>query len=1037
MGTITSGIGLVSGINSKDIIDQLISIEERPKNLLKTRIEGVNQQKLAYTELSTRLTGLRLSATNLQKPSFFQNATANSSDEGVITATASKGAAVGSYQFQVARLVTSQQLVGRGFKDPSSTPVGAGQVTIEVGGGEVTTDNNLADLLGGQGISRGLIRITDRSGTSAVVDTTDAVTLDDVIKKINTSLDINVKAEISGDTLRLTDRTGKTTSKLSVQDVGTTTTAADLGLAATAGGNTLTGTGLNNLGRSTNLATLGDGRGLSNTDGADLRLTLSDGTKIDVDLASATTVGDAIDLINTAAAGKANITIPANGKGFQVKDLTNAPGGGGGAGFSITSLGSSTAASDLGLDVAAAGKTLTGDAVLARVGSVLVSSLNGGRGFDLGTISIKNRSGTSTDIDLSGAKSLQTAIDLINNSGAKVTAGVNSSGNGLQLTDTSNGGGTLVISDKVGTTAKEFGLSGTYDANQTLVKGANLQRQWLGENTLLSTFNGGKGAAPGRIKISASDGTFRNISIDPQADVHAGDVLAKINAAFGGKVVARINDNGDGLQLADAAGGTLKLKVEELDGSAAAGLNIKGEAAAVGTGGTINGSFEKTIDISATDTLADVQSKINTLGYGVSANIINDGSTAAPYRLSLNARGTGRQGRVTFDAGTTNLDTRTLVQAQDAAVFVGSSDAQQPLLITASSNSISGVIRGVNIDLHGVSDKPVTINVARDSTNVTDELQKFTDTFNELEGKIKEYTKFDTDTLTRGILLGDGSAQQVETTIYSMLNSLVTQGGKYKLLSQVGLRVGQDGLLSFDKEKFASAYADDEDGVAALFSSTNDIISRSTALTQLNRGTGVQTTPGKPDFQAALKDGTRLDVVLGQVSSIGDVIDAINAAAGDRLRASLTDDGQLAVSDLTTGAGAFTLTQQNGSQALFDLKLGGQPADAQGTITGIKLVTDLQIGTDRGGGLGTIFQDRINKLIDPVNGLLTRSNKTLDQRTDVFQSRIDQLDVVLEKKRTRLQTQFANLESVLSGLQNQQQALGQISNVQTASKPSG
>src|SRR6476620_2784109 len=111
MGRISSSVGLVSGINSKDIIDQLMALEARPKDLLQTRIDGINQQKLAYTDLSTRLTSLRINGQSLNKPSTFQGATSTSSDESVATATATPGAAVGSYEIQVARLVTTQQAV--------------------------------------------------------------------------------------------------------------------------------------------------------------------------------------------------------------------------------------------------------------------------------------------------------------------------------------------------------------------------------------------------------------------------------------------------------------------------------------------------------------------------------------------------------------------------------------------------------------------------------------------------------------------------------------------------------------------------------------------------------------------------------------------------------------------------------------------------------------------------------------------------------------------------------------------------------------
>src|SRR5690349_12972888 len=115
MGRITSGVGLVSGINSKDIIDQLISLESQPKTQLQSRIDATNQQKLAYTDLTARLSGLRITSQSLKKPSTFQASSTSSSDEDVLTATAANGAAVGTYQFQVARLVTTQQGVSGGF----------------------------------------------------------------------------------------------------------------------------------------------------------------------------------------------------------------------------------------------------------------------------------------------------------------------------------------------------------------------------------------------------------------------------------------------------------------------------------------------------------------------------------------------------------------------------------------------------------------------------------------------------------------------------------------------------------------------------------------------------------------------------------------------------------------------------------------------------------------------------------------------------------------------------------------------------------
>src|SRR3954453_294580 len=155
MGRISTGIGLISGINSKDIIDQLIAIEQQPKTLLQSRKDKVSAQKDAYTGISTSLTDLRSIGRAFERPTTFTASDATSSDEDVLTATTAAGAAIGSsqfqgaglapppaagpaigsYQFQVARLVTAQQSITTGFADPSaSVGSGPGSLTVEMGG---------------------------------------------------------------------------------------------------------------------------------------------------------------------------------------------------------------------------------------------------------------------------------------------------------------------------------------------------------------------------------------------------------------------------------------------------------------------------------------------------------------------------------------------------------------------------------------------------------------------------------------------------------------------------------------------------------------------------------------------------------------------------------------------------------------------------------------------------------------------------------------------------------------------------------------
>ncbi|MDB5320522.1 MAG: Flagellar hook-associated protein FliD [Phycisphaerales bacterium] len=1014
MGRISTGIGLVSGINSKDIIDQLIKLESRPKDILQTRVDSANQQRLAYTDIQARLSSIRVFGQSIQKTTTFAAATTASSDENVLTASASNGAAIGAFQFQVARLVTTQQSVSKGYTDINAK-VGAGTITIEQGGGEVSSSTLLSELRGGQGIRRGVFRITDSSGHSASIDVSAAVSLDDVIKKINTSLDITVRASVSGDKLKLTDTSGLSTAAFSVTDLGEGQAASDLGLAGVvAASGVITGGDIHYLSTATTLNGINDGRGIRKaSSGNDIAITAG-GTTYNVSLASAKTLGDVFDLIKTGTSGAVTASVNPSDNGVTLT---------GSGAITVADLGDSKAATDLGIAGSGAG-TISGGPLLAGIDSVLVASLNGGSGLTLGSIQITNALGVGATVDLSGAKSVQDVLDAISGAGINVKGTLNQSGNGIQVQDNSGGTGLLTIAEAGGgTTATDLGLLGTAATGQTAIAGKNLQRQWVSANTLLADYNGGKGVSPGSFRITNSAGKAATVNLATGTKFTIGDVIRDINSKSLG-VTASINTHGDGLLLTDTAGGGLQLKVENISGTSATDLNIAGTAATATT--TIDGSFEKTLTLDANDTLATVQTKLTTLNFGVLAQVISDGSSTVPFRLSLTAKNAGRNGRVVFDGGATNVGTRNLVEAQNAAVFLGSSNSAEPLLITSNSNQVSGVIRGVTVELHGTSDKPVTLGVTRSVDGVVDQFKKFADDFNGLVDKIKDLTKFDPATKEQGLLLGDNTVRTVESNLYVSLNTIVAGAGRYRTLADVGVTLGDGAKVQFNEEKFRAAYATDPDGVQNLFTAAGNALGTDTPVAGLNSNRGVRTLGvGQDDFKIGLRDGTSVNVSLGSLNTLNDVINAINTAAGTKLKAAIRDDGKgLRLTDLTGSTTAsLTLTALSGSQSLYDLGLSGT---AVGTILdGSKIVTGSSV-TDNSAGVGFAITSSITKLIDPVNGIVTRENKTLDDRTLQFQNRITDLDQIIAQKRARLEKQFANMESVLAGLQTQQQSLGQI-----------
>lgn len=815
MGTITSNVGLISGINTGAIIDGLMAINSAPVTLLQTQVTSAQNQNAAYQTLETSLNSIQQIGQSLALPQTFQSATTNSSNPNVLTATAGVGAAIGNYQFQVAQLVSTQQTISTGFANATSAPVGAGTITLEAGGGQAFSQTQLSQLNGGAGVAQGQFRITDSSGNSAVIDTSNDITLDDVVNQINNAVGIDVKASVSDQGLVITDEADGT-GTLTVKDLNNGTAAANLGIAGSATGGNLTGSNINFINSGTALSTLNDGNGIETTGNSndDFAINLSNGSKVDVSLNGATTVGDVVNAINSAGGTSVTAAINSAGNGITLTDKT-----GGSGTLSVTALNGSLAASDLGLTGAATGSTIQGQPLIGGLDSVLVRTLNGGSGIPLGEISITNRLGNTAQVNLAGATSLSDIISDINSGGVDVTASLNASGTGIQLTDSSGGTGNLVVSDVNSTSAAALGIAGTFTNTET-DSGTNLQRKYVSLNTSLSSYNNGGGVALGEFQIQNSTGEITDINLGEGTYNTIGDVVNAINSKTAG-VTASINSTGNGILLTDTAGGSGTMSVTDLDGgTTAANLNIAGSA----TGTTINGAEQKTIDVSASDTLTTLQNKINQLGFGVTASIVNDGSSGSPYRLSLTAVNSGEAGQVVVDSGTTNLGFRNLVNAQDAAVFYGGSDGTQPLLITSNTNQLTNVIKGVTVNLVSASSSPVSLSVTPDPTNVSAQLQNFVTDFNSLVTTINTDTAYNSANNTGGILMGDGTTQQVQEALYNMLNTVVQGQGPYQDLASIGITINADGdptsgaTVSFDQSTFEQAFATDPNAVQDLFS---------------------------------------------------------------------------------------------------------------------------------------------------------------------------------------------------------------------------
>jgi flagellar hook-associated protein 2 len=165
MAGITTGTGIFSGIDSATLINQLMALEARPKQLVQARVQTLQFQQTAYLDLNSKLSSLKSAAAAFRTSKTFQSKTATSSSDTTLTASAGAGAAAGTYQLIVDRLVSSQQLLSSGFANRDSAAVGATSMTFESTKARLDRDVALTDLNGGQGVARVKIVITDSTNT--------------------------------------------------------------------------------------------------------------------------------------------------------------------------------------------------------------------------------------------------------------------------------------------------------------------------------------------------------------------------------------------------------------------------------------------------------------------------------------------------------------------------------------------------------------------------------------------------------------------------------------------------------------------------------------------------------------------------------------------------------------------------------------------------------------------------------------------------------------------------------------------------------
>lgn len=294
--------------------------------------------------------------------------------------------------------------------------------------------------------------------------------------------------------------------------------------------------------------------------------------------------------------------------------------------------------------------------------------------------------------------------------------------------------------------------------------------------------------------------------------------------------------------------------------------------------------------------------------------------------------------------------------------------------LTSSSNTITGLMPGVDVTLAAGATGSATITVSRDAQSLADKVKAMVDAVNVTLADVDSLTDYDASTNTAGLLTGESALRSIR----SELLSTVTTGVDGASLAKYGIEVDRSGKVTFDSGKFTTAYNDDPTGTRDAFAGTLTFTAGSgnTGTVEFDRA-GWRTQPGTFSISS---DGT-----TGSIDGVA---------------------GALAGGFLTAAAGS---------------RAEGLVVKVSGTVAGT---------VEYRQGFASKLEALAQRASDATIGTVTAAIQGRESRIDRLEDDIDRWDVRLEMRRTTLERQYAALEVALGKLQSQGQWLaGQIASL--------
>lgn len=224
--------------------------------------------------------------------------------------------------------------------------------------------------------------------------------------------------------------------------------------------------------------------------------------------------------------------------------------------------------------------------------------------------------------------------------------------------------------------------------------------------------------------------------------------------------------------------------------------------------GTDSTTQNVSIDL-ATDSLQTIAGNINAAGItGVTASVVpttTNGTTT--YQLQLtNVTATS------FTDSNNVLDTLGIVGGTAKNVIQAGQDAKLSVdnyPVTSASNTISGVINGVTLNLTGTNPStPINLNITQDNSGLESQVNSLVSDISTALSFINSQntvSSSSSSSSTSNVLMGNASLFTMKNTIVNTLMENISGNSTYTTAGSIGINFATDGSVSVDSDTFNAA----------------------------------------------------------------------------------------------------------------------------------------------------------------------------------------------------------------------------------------